>query len=190
MKIKKYIFTSILTIIFLYISYALIFNSIFSFLFISQSIIHYLSDIEMHPWIFRFSLFSGFKICILSIQIWFIYQLISSKPRIDTYDLKWVQLPALLTFIASTANLLLRYLSGEAEALLNTIRSYEQMYYYLIFTFILYIGQNYLGFFRKRQYSKHIILLSNLPMFYFWWNYIARAYQKHRLLDFLSSFYI
>ena len=183
--------TSFLSIIYIWLISGLTIQIIFSISNVIRNILYYYYQItgEKHLWLYLYSgtLISteSLKIVINIIIFTFLYNIISNKSKIDTFNINWLKKPFYLLIFSLTLTLFI--LKSRENWLELTLYFHEVIFIFLIFYFIIFMTQNFFSFYKKFTISKYGVVLIAIYGFYTYWNYIAKQYHKHQLLWFFND---
>ena len=179
--------TTVLTLILLILSTALLIHALGSLSALSKNIFFYFWNHEF-PWMYslRYTIFASTVFFSTAYMLWFIYNLLDANTKEDTFDLKWLKVPFYLMIFSFCSNIVIRYFTlSEADLLQRALFLHSNIIYLLVFYFILFMAQNFFSPYRKYLRSRYLYIVSMLAMFYYWLNYIAMSYHKQRFFWFL-----
>ena len=149
--------TFIITLIFIILSFTLLINFFAIISILSKHVIYYFSGYD-YPWMYRirYNFFEIIKGIIIATQIRLLWSLISNKSKIDTFNLKWLKIPFFLTMLSFLSSFLIRFYNHEINAFSRSIDEYHYIALCLFYYLILFVGQNFLSYYKKIWWSKYI----------------------------------
>ena len=153
---------------------------------LAQNIFYFINGYDF-PWLygFRYNFFEFTILFISTFKLYFLYNLINYKKKIDTFDLKWLKIPFYFTILSFIVILSIRLYINDTQPLSRTLNQYNSTFLVLIFYFVLFMGQNFFLNLKKYWYA-NFIYISSMPLIFFYYiNYLARDYHKHKYFWFL-----